>query len=806
MRPTRLELAGFTAFREPVEIDFTDADLFALVGVTGAGKSAVLDAMVFALYGSVPRLGRRAVAPVISTGALEARVRFDFTYGGRDYTAVRVVRRTRAGATTREARLESGDEVLAGDADAVTAAVETLFGLGFEQFTTCVVLPQGEFARFLHATPADRQDLLVRLLELGVYERMRGAAAARRAAAEAQTELADRALERLAGATEEALRDAQARTARLEALRGEIDAAQPALDALAEQQRAAEAARDAAAAQADTLAGLAVPDDAAQLAAAAAAATERMAAAEARALAAEEAVTTADKIRSELGDPAPLQQARADHAQRSLLAARQANGEPFVAAAIAAETAARAALANAAAAVQAAEAVRERLRRDHAAHALAAHLVVCEPCPVCTQPVAGLPAHPPVPDLDSAGADLERARREEERARTVADEATEARITAEQTMASVREQLAEVTTRLAGAPDDAEAGARLAAIAAADAALAEAREQERELRAAARAAVQAVGGAAQRLRNAWSQFDAARDTLAALGSVGEPGPPLPAVDRDDLAAAWDDLAAWATAEAPRRAAAAAAATDRAQAARAAQQDQADALLARCADCDVEVPAGVRPRDATGEALARAEAAHDRIAADLEEAARLRAERDDHGQVATVAGALARHLSAAGFERWLLDEALDRLVAGASTVLRELSGGAYSLAVDDRHNFSVIDHRSADEQRPARTLSGGETFLASLALALALAEQLAELTAATAPRLDAIFLDEGFGSLDADTLDVVASAIEELGAAGRTVGLVTHVRDLADRVPVRFEVRRAPSGSTVERVGLGEVGA
>ncbi|MBA2529203.1 MAG: SMC family ATPase, partial [Euzebyales bacterium] len=201
MRPARLELHGFTAFREPVTVDFADADLFAFVGPTGAGKSSLIDGMCFALYGSVPRLDRRAVEPVIATGKVEARVRFDFTVGDDAYTAVRVVRRQTRGASTKEARLEAaGGEVLAGDADAVTKRVEALLGLGFEQFTKCVVLPQGDFAHFLHDKPAARQDLLVRLLELGVYERMRAAARERQVAAEAGAQIADQQLEALAGA------------------------------------------------------------------------------------------------------------------------------------------------------------------------------------------------------------------------------------------------------------------------------------------------------------------------------------------------------------------------------------------------------------------------------------------------------------------------------------------------------------------------------------------------------------------------------------------------------------------------------
>ena len=144
--------------------------------------------------------------------------------------------------------------------------------------------------------------------------------------------------------------------------------------------------------------------------------------------------------------------------------------------------------------------------------------------------------------------------------------------------------------------------------------------------------------------------------------------------------------------------------------------------------------------------------------------------------------------------------LHQLVAGASTILGDLSGGAYTLAVDARSGgFGVVDHTNASQVRSARTLSGGETFLASLALALALADQVAGLAAEGTARLESLFLDEGFGTLDADTLDVVATALDELGARGRMVGVVTHVRELADRLPVRFEVRKIGGSSAVERV-------
>jgi exonuclease SbcC len=99
----------------------------------------------------------------------------------------------------------------------------------------------------------------------------------------------------------------------------------------------------------------------------------------------------------------------------------------------------------------------------------------------------------------------------------------------------------------------------------------------------------------------------------------------------------------------------------------------------------------------------------------------------------------------------------------------------------------------------KSLSGGETFLVSLALALALSEEVASMSASGASRLEAIFLDEGFGSLDPESLDIVGSVIAEIGASGKMVGIVTHVRELAEEVPVRFEISKATAGATVRKI-------
>src|SRR5690606_17005798 len=124
--------------------------------------------------------------------------------------------------------LERGDgTVLAGDARGMTVAVGDLLGLDFKQFTTCVSLPQGEFARFLHAEPRHRQDLLVKLLDLGLYAEVGQVARQRAALAEQAAALATARLEKLADATPEARAEAAARVAVLEELREVVRAAQP---------------------------------------------------------------------------------------------------------------------------------------------------------------------------------------------------------------------------------------------------------------------------------------------------------------------------------------------------------------------------------------------------------------------------------------------------------------------------------------------------------------------------------------------------------------------------------------------------
>ena len=795
MRPRRLEMAGFTSFKEHTEIDFNGSDFFALVGATGSGKSSIIDAMCFALYGSVPRYdNRNLVAPVISHGKVEAKVLLEFSIEGKDYTAVRVVRRSGKGATTKEARLEAGGEVLAGNADELTEQVSRLVGLSFEHFTRCVVLPQGEFARFLHDKPGERQDLVVKLLNLGIYERMRQAATGRATAKKLELDrVQDRLSTGLGFATPEALSEAKGRAKRLQQLRTQVTAVKPQLD---EAQAAAGEARTKAQESLSwvkLVASLAVPSGIDELGERVEEATAAVGRAEDAVQKASEEAHAASSSRSELPDPAPLTRALAAHERRAKLATAI---EPARAALSRAETAlaaAGAALSASEAQVPAAEEAKAALERTHAAQHVAAHLTKGAPCPVCLQPVAKLPKHPAVPALEEAESVLDAARSALNVARKDNEKAATAHAKAESELAGFERQRDELETEVKDHPNPDEVNARLVSIKEADRLVDETRGYEDRARKELDRARKALQSLQQQVTKARNAFESARDRIAALGP--------PPAERESLVADWRALTEWAAARTRELKREATALEKEAERAEDRREKLIVELLDACTECELEVPRDEDPLEAVVEAQAEAKNEVVEIAAAIEEVRSLRRATKTLEIDLRTAEELALHLSArAGrFESWLVNAALRRLVEGATGILDQLSNGQYALTIDDAGAFQVIDRHNADETRSAKTLSGGETFLASLALALALADQLADLASDGAASLEAIFLDEGFGTLDPETLDTVAATVENLAEDGRMVGIVTHVRELADRVPVQYRVKKDHRTSTVERV-------
>ncbi len=200
---------------------------------------------------------------------------------------------------------------------------------------------------------------------------------------------------------------------------------------------------------------------------------------------------------------------------------------------------------------------------------------------------------------------------------------------------------------------------------------------------------------------------------------------------------------------------------------------------------------------TLQAIGQSEARIARLTEDMERVKGLRKEHETLKKEHAVADDLAKMLGALKFQDFVQAEALQTLASDGSRRLEELSAGRYRLKVEDKgRDFEVIDQWNADQPRSVKTLSGGETFLASLSLALALAESLPKLAASRRIVLDSIFLDEGFGSLDIDALDLAAEALEALRMEGRTVCVVTHLPELAQRLPARVVVTKSALGSTV----------
>ncbi len=297
-----------------------------------------------------------------------------------------------------------------------------------------------------------------------------------------------------------------------------------------------------------------------------------------------------------------------------------------------------------------------------------------------------------------------------------------------------------------------------------------------------------------------------REELAGLG--------VPPLDTDDLPLAWTALATWTAEQTDRRRAALTDLTADLERAGVELEKRLSRIRDLLDQHHVDRPADPVPTDPTdgGAAtrwariptlvelqLERARAATTSIVQRRAAAERLQSMITADTQTEQVSRTLQQLMSAKRFPQWLADAALDTLVADASASLLQLSGGQFELT-HDRGEFFVIDHADADSRRSVKTLSGGETFQASLALALALSDQLATLAAGGRTTLDSIFLDEGFGTLDPDALEIVAGTLENLAQGNRMVGVVTHVAALADRVPVRFEVSRDSRTSTIERVG------
>ncbi len=173
-----------------------------------------------------------------------------------------------------------------------------------------------------------------------------------------------------------------------------------------------------------------------------------------------------------------------------------------------------------------------------------------------------------------------------------------------------------------------------------------------------------------------------------------------------------------------------------------------------------------------------------------------------GPLADAAAGRAPNLTRVGFQRYVLGARLDEVLEQASRRLFTMSRGQFALRrsrqVDDKRKNAGLDLEVEDSlsgtSRPTASLSGGEGFLASLALALGLADVVQNHLGGV--RLDAVFVDEGFGTLDPEALELAMRTLTDLQAGGRMVGIISHVPELRDQIAKRLVIKKGLDGSTV----------
>lgn len=231
------------------------------------------------------------------------------------------------------------------------------------------------------------------------------------------------------------------------------------------------------------------------------------------------------------------------------------------------------------------------------------------------------------------------------------------------------------------------------------------------------------------------------------------------------------------------------------------------------DVDSAAAAATEAQEAAEQAAARARAALQRRTDVTDLAARVRAawdeleparaEFDELDALTDVVNGQGQNARKMSLRAYVLAARLEEVAVAASRRLQRMSDRRYSFVHSDAAGargtrgglgLDVLDDYSG-KVRPAKTLSGGESFLASLALALGLADVVAAESGGAL--LDTLFIDEGFGSLDPGALDLVMDTLDELRSGGRVIGLVSHVDEMRQRIGMRLRVRKSRNGSTLE---------
>ena len=931
MRPLRLTLSAFGPYAAETTLDLEKlgkGGLYLITGDTGAGKTTLFDAITYALYdhsSSGIREGSMLRCKY-ADDKTPTFVELEFEVHGVRYTVRRNPEYQRPKARGEGMTTEKADATLTYPDDRppvtkakdVTAAVQEIIGLDYNQFSQIVLIAQGQFTKLLNASTEERSRIFRKLFRTQRYaqlqERLQAEASALNQQRTAQNAKLDsllgglqfspedpdaEALRALCAQTvpETALALLDALTARqaaaleeagtaLQATEAQLDTVQQQLGAAAQAQRlaqqlaarqaelaAAKPALDAARAEADRHAG-----DAAQLDALTAQVTQAQSA-----LAAYDALDTLCRQQTEARDAARLAAAQAHKRRTQLdsLNAALAAAETELAALADADTRLLAlqnrsaqlaqrgeALAKleqrladcqrqakaahkaqesyraAAAAQDEARARRDALERaflDAQAGLLAESLVEGAPCPVCGS--THHPARALLPHTAPTQAQVEAARQAaaetDRQAQNASAAAQSALAAANEAKTSLRRDAETLLPERFTAPEGtvpltfalmtnvlAEENAAL------QTAQADCKAQCRQTDADCRrkAQLEADRQAKTRQRPALEQAAAEADRSAAAqnasadaleSQITERRAALPYPQRADAQAALDKLEADRRAlrtgmdtaqrklkQAEQTVAAAEAAVEALTAQQTAAQKELPARSAEELTAQQTVLTAARETLRSREKQLSAQLLPNRkTAAQYRAAAEARQALESRWQwvsaLAATAGGTLTSKQKIRLEAYIQMNYLDRILRYANTRLMQMTAGQYELERIGAENqrsqsgldLGVIDHYNGT-RRSVKTLSGGESFKASLALALGLSDEVQ--SSAGGIRLDTLFLDEGFGSLDEESLELAIRVLSGLTEGDRLVGIISHVGALKDRIDRQVVVHKARTGgSTVE---------
>ncbi|MGQ0678782.1 MAG: AAA family ATPase [Actinomycetota bacterium] len=804
MRPLEVTLEGFKSYRFPQTFNLESRSLFGIVGPTGSGKSTILEAIIFALYGKTPRV-ERDTKKLINSQQEQARVQLSFEVDRAAWEVTRVLRRKGSSQTLLRRLDDASSDALTGER-AASERIEEIVGLDFNAFCSSVSLPQGEFDRFLRATPAERSRILKGIFRLERVDQMRERAQATKASLEGQI-FAWRA-------TIEAL-PADPQTLLL-ALHLEFAGAQTSLQEITDALPGVLAAEKALHSAAETLVRLQdqqcstrkaldrlpAEEELRELSDRREAAGSRLAGA-GKALdeanSALDATAEAEKVALErTGGDAWFSAVSALIGHRARLASSIGSAE--VEKLVLKDSVAELTLVLSDFLREAQKAERDKvcyaralaaLSRDHAAHLLRRDLCPGEPCPVCEQAVAVLPLSAEPEGLAAAEEKAAQAVLAWEKARGLYERADRELELRQQRLSLADEGLAvqssELDTvvaellRMAGSDPESEMASRKEAMDAV-------REGIVRARAAREHADRAERGARSELEQVSASLSSILNQLTHTCGLLGIASPLP------------DAGLWESAKRIIEAGQA----DLERTGKQVAGVEADVLHSRRVLEAFRIKFGLKDQDRPADLLAEAKAELMRLELRIAEVeAGMAKRREAEGQIAELSVRKARYerlvpdFSDSKFTAFLLDEQRRLLARLGSEKFKELTG---HYIFDDEGQFQIIDLRTGHTRSPD-TLSGGETFLASLALALALAEAVA----LEGGRLGCFFLDEGFGSLDSESLDLALEGIEALAVPGRLIGLISHISGIQARLDDLIVLERSSDGSTEVAQHEGPIG-